>query len=101
MKVKTYDDIINDAIDKIREKRSYYERKQETLKADILDRYPEDMYGIRWMAMYDNKSRDLADQVYRAGLYLIALCEVKRYVEEEYERKKGKKTVSEADAECR
>lgn len=91
MRVKTCNDIVDEAIEKVNAKLEYYRNKQQTIKAEVQDRYPEDLYGIRWMQIYDNKSADLADQVLRSGLYLRALYSVKEYVEEEYERKKGKK----------
>ena len=100
MKIKTCESIVDEAIEKVKAKQDYYENKQQTIKAEVKDRYPEDLYGIRWMQIYDNKSADLADQVLRSGLYLRALYSVKEYVEEEYERKK-RKTISKADAECR
>lgn len=100
MKIKTCAAIVDEAIEKVNSKLEYYKNKQQTIKTEVQDRYPEDLYGIRWMQIYDNKSRDLADQVLRSGLYLRALYNVKEYVEEEYERKKGK-TIPKADAECR
>lgn len=100
MKIKTCASIVDEAIEKVKAKQDYFENKQQTIKAEILDRYPEDLYGIKWMQIYDNKSADLADQIFRSGLYLRALYMVKEYVEEEYERKK-RKPIQKADTECR
>lgn len=92
---KTCDDIINFATVEIREQKQKLLERQEKLKDDILERYPEDMYGIKWMAIYDEKRIDLAEKIVKTGLYLRAIEQIKEYVEEEFEHvwKKEKRSV--------
>ena len=52
------------------------------------------MYGIKWMAIYDEKRIDLAEKIVKTGLYLRAMEQIKEYVEEEFERVRKKEKRS-------
>ena len=55
--------------------------KRENLKESILEKWPEDTYGIKWMNIYEERSKKLEDEIkllkeYYHGFYdLIEVIE--------------------------
>ena len=85
---KTCDDIVNLAIAEIREQHNRLLERQAKLKEEIMERYPEDMYGVKWISIYDGKRVELAEKVVKTGLYLRAMENIKESVNEEMEKYK-------------
>lgn len=93
MRRKTCKDVIAQARKQIIDIQYKLEEENKRLKEDIINRYPEDMYGIKWISIYDTKKVDLEDKLLTAKLYRRAIESLDEFVEEELEHAKKKKSV--------
>lgn len=73
IKTTTVTGILRLAKARIERRYEHLDAKRETLRANILQRWPEDTYGMRWLDKYDKRSAALALELKRCAIAMVGL----------------------------
>lgn len=90
IKTTTVTGILRLASARIERRYDHLRIKRETLRADIMNRWPEDTYGMRWESKFEKRSKDLSDEMKRC---YIAVRGLKNLIYEVEKNLEGYKNV--------
>lgn len=89
IKTTTVNGILRLASARIERRYEHLETKRETLRADIMYRWPEDTYGMRWSDKFEKRSKDLSDELKRCRLAIYGLSNLINELEQNIEEYKN------------
>lgn len=89
IKTTTVTGILRLASARIERRYDYLRIKRETLRADIMNRWPVELYGMRWESKYEKRSKDLSAEIKRCRLAIYGLSNLINELEQNLEEYKN------------
>lgn len=74
--------ILRYALDRLSRRRDHLNDRLDTIETEIKNRWPEELYGMRWVEKYEKRSAALALELKRCSLAIMGIANVIEYVEE-------------------
>lgn len=74
--------ILRYAVDRLIRRREYLYARLDTIETEINTRWPEELYGMRWLEKYKKRSAALEVEYKRCTMAIMGVSIVIEYVEE-------------------